>query len=658
MLKKFILLGGTVSLGSAIAMAQAPHSPEVLFGARETIHDIDISPDGNKLVYVAPGPGASSIIHVADLAEGNSRPISRSSGNPETLRRCDFVSNSRLVCSVTALIDINGELIPFSRLNSLNIDGSDAKPLGQQASFYDSRLRQFDGSILDWLPGQGDAVLMSREYVPEAGKGATRLVRNRDGLGVDRVDVKTLKSETVEAADRTASYFMSDGRGTVRIKTARRVAGATGQLTSQTAFFYRKMGSSRWEPLGSYDSNTGEGIWPLAVDASLDSAYVLQKLNGRDALYRMKLDGSMALELAYANDKVDVDNVVRIGKGARVIGVTFAEEKRSVIYFDAEYAQLAAALSKAIPNLPLVRFVGSSEDNNTLLIYAGSDTDPGRYYTYDKAKRALNETMLVRPHLENVTLASMKPVSYPSGDGTSIPAYLSVPPGKEAMNLPTIVMPHGGPSARDEWGFDWLTQYLVAKGYAVLQPNYRGSSGYGDEWMNQNGFQGWRTSIGDITAGAKWMVSEGIADPSRLAILGWSYGGYAALQSAVTEPDLYKAVVAIAPVTDLDLLKQEAEGFTNAKLVAQYIGSGSHVREGSPLQNVARISKPVLLFHGERDFNVGVSHSRRMDKALQAAGKKSELHLYPDLEHSLVDSQVRIKMLGRIGSFLEDELRR
>lgn len=658
MFKKFMLLGGAMSLVPCSAMAQVSHPPEVLFGARESIHDIDISPDGTKIAYVAPGSGPASIIYMVDLINNQPKAISRASGNPDTLRRCDFVSNSRLVCQVTALLDIEGGLVPFSRLTSLESDGSDAKLLGQRDSFHDSRLRQFDGNILDWLPGQGDAVLMAREYVPEAGKAGTRLVRNQDGLGVDRLDVKTLKSTVVEQADKTASSFMSDGRGAVRIKTARRVAGATGQLTSRTSFFYRKIGSSRWEPLGSYDSETGEGIWPLAIDATVDSAYVLQKLNGRDALYRMKLDGSMAMELAYANDKVDVDNVVRIGKGARVIGVTFAEEKRSVIYFDPEYAKLAAALSKAIPNLPLIRFVGSSADNNILLIFAGSDTDPGRYYTYDKAMRALNEIMLARPQLENMTLAEMKPVSYAAGDGAMVPAYLSLPPGKEAKNLPTIVMPHGGPSARDEWGFDWLTQYLVAKGYAVLQPNYRGSAGYGDDWMDKNGFQGWRTSIGDITAGAKWMVSQGIADPSRMAILGWSYGGYAALQSAVTEPDLYKAVVAIAPVTDLDLLKQEAEGFTNSRLVARFIGSGPHVKVGSPLQNVRSISRPVLLFHGERDFNVGVNHSRRMDKALQAAGKKSELHLYPDLEHSLVDSQVRIKMLGRIGSFLEEEMRR
>lgn len=150
---------------------------------------------------------------------------------------------------------------------------------------------------------------------------------------------------------------------------------------------------------------------PINVDAGSNSAYVLKSLDGRLALYRVKLDGSMASELVYKNDKVDVDNVVRIGRGSRVIGVTFAEDKRSVVYFDPEYKNLAAALGNALPNLPSIDFMGSSADNNKLLVRAGSDSDPGRYYVYDKANKALNEIMLARPALENIKLASVKPIT-------------------------------------------------------------------------------------------------------------------------------------------------------------------------------------------------------------------------------------------------------
>jgi dipeptidyl aminopeptidase/acylaminoacyl peptidase len=217
------------------------------------------------------------------------------------------------------------------------------------------------------------------------------------------------------------------------------------------------------------------------------------------------------------------------------------------------------------------------------------------------------------------------------------------------------MLPHGGPSARDEWGFDWLAQYLAHQGYAVLQPNYRGSEGYGDAWLAQNGFRGWQTSIGDITAGGRWLIAQG-ADADRLGIVGWSYGGYAALQSGVTEPGLFKAIVAIAPVTDLNLLFEEARNFTNFELVRQFVGQGPHVRAGSPLQNVDRITAPVLLFHGTRDINVGVAHAQRMDSALRAAGKRSMLVTFDGLEHDLADSQARTQMLARIGTFLAAEM--
>ncbi|SMF61280.1 S9 family peptidase [Allosphingosinicella indica] len=647
---------------SALALAApsvvfAKDETAMMFGMRESVEDIDISPDGKSILYLTPGPGASTVV-LASKLDGEPKPVLSSTGKPDRLHWCKFVSNTRIVCQVSALVEQVGYLIPFARMVSLDMDGGNVTQLGQRASFNDARLRQFDGSVLDWLPQDGGAILMNREYIPEAGMIGTRLARDKNGLGVDRIDVRTTKASQVEPPSKVASDYMSDGRGNVRIMEVRRSErGTSQQLTSLYEYFYRPTGSKEWKPFGTYDSNTRVGMIPLAIDAEVDSVYTLKKLEGRWALYRVKLDGSMATDLAYANPKVDVDDVVRIAEGDRIIGVTFAEERRHEVYFDPEYKALAESLSKALPNLPLVQFAGSSRDHNTLLIYAGSDADPGRYYVFDKPSKKLAEVVVARPALEKSRLANVKAVSYPASDGTMVPAYLTVPAGKEAKNLPAIVLPHGGPSARDEWGFDWLSQFLAAKGYAVLQPNYRGSSGYGDEWLAQNGFRSWRTSIGDITAGAKWLGSEGIAAPGKLAILGWSYGGYAALQSSVVEPDLYKAVVAIAPVTDFQMTKDESRGFTNERLVKNYIGSGPHVVEGSPLRNVAAIKAPVLMFHGDQDRNVAIDQSDKMQAALKAAGKKSELVRYRDLEHSLVDSQVRVQMLEKIGVFLDGAMK-
>jgi len=228
-----------------------------------------------------------------------------------------------------------------------------------------------------------------------------------------------------------------------------------------------------------------------------------------------------------------------------------------------------------------------------------------------------------------------------------------LPPGRDAKNLPAVVLPHGGPSSRDEWGFDWLAQYLAAKGYAVLQPEYRGSAGFGDAWLMQNGFKSWRTSIGDITASAHWLASQGIADPKRLAVVGWSYGGYAALQSAVTEPALFKAVAAIAPVTDLAMLKEEASAYVSGNVVADFVGSGPHIVEGSPLRHAAAIKVPVLLAHGDLDQNVAIAQSDKMAAALKAAGTPVEYLRYKGLDHQLDDSDARTQLLTEIGKLLE-----
>ena len=633
MISRIVGLAGLVL--ASVAGAQPADGPAALFGARESVEHIDLSPDGRRIVYLTPGPGASTVVLVQEISSSAQPTVAlRSDGNPERVRWCNFVDDDRLICRVSALIPNQGSFIPFERLISLNLDGSDPQLLARRNT------RQYDGTIVDWLPNEGGFMLIAR------------------GGGVERVDVRTLRSSVAEPFNRRAGSFMTDGRGNVRIMEAVTVRGSTGMLGSRIPYFYRTTESRRWQPLGEYDALTGEGLYPIAVDPALNAVYVLRNLDGRRALYRIALDGSMRAELVHANDQVDVDGVIRVGRGTQVIGVTFADEARRKVYFDPAFAELSRALGRAIPNLPLIDFIETSLDGNLLLIHAGSDSDPGRYFVYDRTTRTLNEILLARPPLEHARLASVRPVAYPAADGTSIPAYLTLPPGSDGRNLPAVVLPHGGPEARVEWGFDWLAQYLAALGYAVLQPNFRGSAGYGAAWLQQNGFRNWRSSIGDIADGARWLAAEGIADPRRMAIIGWSYGGYAALQTGITEPDLFRAIVAIAPVTDLQEVKDEARMFTSGRNVAEYIGSGPHVAQGSPAQHAERMRAPVLLFHGERDVNVLARHSRRMHEALRDAGRPSELVVFEGLEHDLADSAARIRMLERTGAFLEANVRR
>jgi dipeptidyl aminopeptidase/acylaminoacyl peptidase len=649
-LRMLLLASAIGACVAAPALGADLASDAKAFGARNSVLAPDLSADGSHVIYITPGPGRKSIAVIGDLDLGKFTAATSSDGVPEILRRCHFVSSTRSICGVTGTAKNSVlDLLGFSRLISLNNDGTDAKLLGQTDSFYDAWIRQVDAEVVDWLDGTDNKVLLERVYVPEEGKIGTHFVRTKKGLGVDLIDARTLTSNTVESPRDGTSGYMSDGRGHVRLMTSPVVSNA-GMLSGRTSYSYRTADSRDWKSLGTYDDDQ---FRPLAVDAEANQLYALKKKNGRFALYKIRLDGTLSEVLVAQNPTVDIDDVVRFGDGQRVIGYTYVLDKRTTVYFDPEFQGLAAALSKVIPQLPLVSFVDASHDGRKLLIHAGSDSDPGRYYLFDRDKKTLTPAMIDRPDLEGRALASVKVVTIAAPDGVSIPAYLTLPPGKPASRLPAVILPHGGPSARDVWGFDWLAQFLAARGYAVLQPQYRGSAGFGDAWLNENGFRNWRTSIGDITASTKWLAAQGIANPDRTAILGWSYGGYAALQSAATEPELYKAVIAIAPVTDLEMLKADFRDFTVSRLIDKEVGTGPQVSEGSPLRHAAAIRAPVLLVHGDLDTNVKIAHSEKMDAALKSLGKQSELVTFKGLDHQLDDSDARTQMLTKIGELLD-----
>ncbi len=476
------------------------------------------------------------------------------------------------------------------------------------------------------------------------------IAQKKDGLGVDLVDTRTLRARTVEQPDADASEFISDGYGTVRIKG---MTGQKGDYTSDVRrYFYRRADSKSWQSLSEVDYSR-DGFDPYAVDPKLNVVYGLKRKDGRLAAYRVSLDGSGNETVVFEHPQVDVAGFVRVGRRDRVIGVSYVTDVPQVHYIDPDIGKMVESLGRAIPQLPLIRVVDSSEDERKMLIWAGSDTNPGRYFLFDRDAKSLSPLLAVRPDVETMALGDMNPVTYAARDGTQVPGYLTLPPGRTDMKgLPAIVMPHGGPEARDEWGFDWMVQYFAQAGYAVLQPNFRGSAGYGSNWFMQNGYQNWKAAIGDVNDAGRWMIANG-ADAKRLAIFGWSYGGYAALQSNVVEPDLYKAVVAVAPVTDLEKLRADRRGWSDYAILALRVGEGPHLQEGSPARNAAAIKAPVLMFHGDVDRNVDVEHARIMDGKLKGAGKVSELHVYKNRDHYLEDGDIRAEMLRTSAAFME-----
>ncbi|WP_375392614.1 alpha/beta fold hydrolase [uncultured Sphingomonas sp.] len=641
---------GAAFLASQASAAAPGDDSAALFGAREQVVQASLSPDGKMVAFVAAGSGRTTELWTGTV-DAALKTVMRTSGSPDRLERCQWSTDTRLVCSLLIMVDQPDGVSTFTRMVTLNADGTDLKVLSARPSSTALEPVYDGGGIVDWLGDDGGGkVLMTREFVTEYSTG-TLLANQRRGLGLEQVNTTSLARTTVEQPTPSVVEYITDGHGAVRVRGLRVVNGG-GYVANVVGYQYRTARSRDWQPLSNVSVVTGAGFDPYAVDRQLDVAYGFDWLDGRRALFKAALDGSGKREVVLSRPDVDVDGLVRIGRQHRVVGASFATDKRQVEFFDPALKALSAKLAKALPGLPLVDFVDASDDETKLLLWAGSDDDPGRYFIYDKTSRHLGMLLDVRPELAKMTLSPVTAITYPAADGTLIPAYLTLPPGSDGKHLPAIVLPHGGPASRDEWGFDWLSQYFAQRGFAVLQPNYRGSAGFGSAWFEKNGFQSWRIAIGDVTDGGRWLVKTGIARADQLAIVGWSYGGYAALQSAVLDPALFKAVVAVAPVTDLALLKTEARNYSNAPEVDAFVGAGPHLHEGSPAQNAGAIRAPVLLFHGNLDQNVAISQSRLMQSRLKAAGATSQLIEFKGLDHQLEDSQVRAAMLSKADAFL------
>ncbi|MBX7502624.1 S9 family peptidase [Qipengyuania sp. YG27] len=650
----FCALASSVSAGTVEEDATA-------FGARQSIFHASLSPSGKKLAYVGTVGAGGEALYTVDLEAGTPPKRALAALDPMSdLSYCNWITEERLVCQtiLRRKDDSIGRYIAASRMISVNADGTDPNVIEGRKSMRAYGNIYFGGGIISLnAEGEESSVLVTRGYVKESSLN-TRLANQAEGLGVVSHDVVTGKERPVEAPDKDAFEYIADDAGIVRIKGTLN-SNPRGYAQDTLAYFYREQGSKRWNPLSraEIDSQTIDGFEPYAVDSATNAAIGFDNDDrGFKTLYAISLDGTLARKELLAAEGADVDSLVTIGRRQRVIGASYATEKRLVKYFDPAFRDLAGALSGALPGKPAVSFVGASEDERQVLLVTGSDVDPGMLYKFDRDTNQLNPLLPIRETTEGHKLAEMKPVVFPAADGTQIPGYLTLPVGSTGKNLPAIVLPHGGPSARDEWGFDWLVQFFAARGYAVLQPNFRGSTGYGAEWFGKNGVKAWRTAIGDVNDAGRWLVSQGIAKPDKMAIVGWSYGGYTALQSQVVDADLYKAVVAIAPVADWRQYLEEERTTSNYRLVQKFVGDGPYLEQGSPMRNAAAFEAPVLLVHGTADNNVDVEQSRNMEDALRAAGKPVEFLEFEGLAHSLHDGAARKQMLVKIDSFLSANL--
>ncbi len=475
-----------------------------------------------------------------------------------------------------------------------------------------------------------------------------------DANRLQRVDIYTNKAETLEFGDDTIDGWRTDGRGQARIRITTR-----GDLTK---WDYTLAGSDKWRRLHERDrshkhpASDDDYFEPAGFGDDPNILYFFRDYKGHRALWQrdLSVEGDSSEKLVYARDDVDLDTLGKIGKYRRAYAVGYVTDYPHMKMFDVGIEGVISSIEAAIPGKTIVVY-DESWDRHYYLVQIRSDTDPGAYYRLDTVKHELLKITSTFPLLEGKKLAEMIPITYKATDGTEIPGYLTVPAGARKKGLPLVVMPHGGPQSRDEWDFDFLAQYMAAKGYAVLQSNYRGSNGYGNDWAGGGGYREWRQVVSDINDGVKGLVADGTVDPQRVCAVGWSFGGYAALLSAIEAKSLYKCVVSIAGVTDPLTEMQTFRDYTNYQTMRDWIGADDKdvVHNGSPLRRAEELNAPVLLFHGTRDMNVSIQNSLKLKGKLERLQKPVEYVEYKDAEHSIWRNAYRIDLLTRVGAFLD-----
>lgn len=420
----------------------------------------------------------------------------------------------------------------------------------------------------------------------------------------------------------------------------------------------KNLADEKWHEQWPHKIFSEEEVTPLGFGVDPNILYIRAYHEKRLAIFKVNLASKdLARELVFADPAYDVNGgLVYSPQTKDVIGVTYSANG-GFTFFDPEFKKLQASIDKAMPNSKN-KIYAFAQDMQSFLVFASSDIDSGTFFVGRRNPIRLNAIASRYKQLEPNFMAASKRYDYKARDGLAIEAYLTLPKNSAGKKLPTIVFPHGGPIARDDDNFDYWTQYLADKGYAVLKMNFRGSAGQGLEFRNA-GLKNWGMEMqDDIEDGAKKLIADGISDEKAICILGASYGGYAALMGIVKTPDVYKCAVSVAGVSNVfELVKDNRAFWLSYNVVDDQIGNDNkHLKEISPVNFADKIKVPVLLIHGDDDRQVPVKHSTQMRDALTKAGKNVTYVELPDEDHYLTNNENRVATFKAIDQFLDKYL--
>lgn len=575
-----------------------------------------LSPDGNSIAFVTTLNDRPTII-TKDLVGGDK---ARTGGIPLTglqLNWFDWANNERLVISarVTTKRFRIGK-VTLSRFISINRDGTGNVLFAMEPNKWGYHLQYSE--LIDMLPDDPQHVLMTLDH-DEKSWGTAK---------VHKVNIYTGEKILVEPNHKGFLNLISDNNGEIRIGERVRDKGKTWST-------YIKINS---------DDN-----WALLQKASYFDIDLMRPVRFDYEDNNILLFTSR--EIAEENDYLDENFLYRYD---------LRENKILGPHLDKVRDRALQVMETKFPNSK-VKLI-SYTDRRTLgkaFYKVYSDVKPPQYFLYDINKKEIKYSGSEYPQLHNTALSEMQEVNYAARDGTNIPAFLTIPEKfklTQKPKLPTVIYPHGGPWARNKWGFDNYVQFFAHEGYVVFQPQFRGSTGQGIA-HEQAGYKQWGLAIqNDITDGVKWLIANGLADPDRICIVGGSFGGYAAAMGLATTPELYRCGISINGVMDMPKLYSRLKYFSFYAINKQLINKEWGIKKVSPLHLAKNIVDPLLLIAGENDAIVDKAHSEKMFKKLTKLKKPTEYLELPKGEHWRTIESNEILAMETIQRFLQRHL--
>jgi len=610
----------------------APPSVEA-FASLPFVERAELSPDGNHIAGIF-GVGGEQKIAIMPVVNGATKTTIFGVPDETQPGRIQWVNNDNIIVSLTGLLPIEGDRWYVTRLLAVNrLSGKYTKMLWDLGG-------QNTGDVL-WVPNDG-----SNEILVAA---QATIYSNFPEFWptVYRVNVTNGKRRKVVAGRSGVFDWGADHLGQVRVG----VGYDDGRLTSR--LIYRQSGEGAFRQIDKVSHKRDEVLTvPFVYLPGGDNALVMRDNDaGRTSIFEVDLATQQTVKTIFEPEQGEVEGAWTSDDG-KLLGATTTDKTTPIFWFDADLANLQANFNKSVPN-SRVQIESMSADRSKMLVRVASAETPGVLYFYDTNVGVLQKIALVNEKLGGKKLSPVKLVRYKARDGLEIEAVLTTPKGKDAKNLPFIVMPHGGPWAHDGLYYDYWAQFLASRGYVVMQPNFRGSTGYGTEFLNKGKGQMGFAMQDDITDGVKWAVNQGIADAKRVCIVGASYGGYAAMWGIAKDPDLYRCAISISGVAALRREVNDFGGKLRGNLYKmQWQEMTPDFNAVSPINAIAKIKTPLMLIHGKRDVTVDHVQSQKMFNAMTKADKAVEFVSLPLADHYFTREEDRIKLLSSIEAFL------